>query len=106
MSEVQTRLAGDTSDRKVLRPSASAASRRMSLSSVMPILLTLAAVVVAGLFGWFAWDVYMGRPWTRDGMVRAYVVTVAPEVAGRIVNLPVADNQMVRKGDVLFEIEP
>jgi RND family efflux transporter MFP subunit len=48
----------------------------------------------------------MGSPWTRDGTVRAYVVTMAPEVAGRIVKLPIADNQFVHKGDVLFEIEP
>jgi RND family efflux transporter MFP subunit len=48
----------------------------------------------------------MGAPWTRDGTVRAYVVTMAPEVAGRIVKLPVADNQFVHKGDVLFEIDP
>jgi RND family efflux transporter MFP subunit len=46
-----------------------------------------------------------GAPRTRDGTVRAYVVTTAPEVAGRIVKLSVADNQFVHKGDVLFEIE-
>ena len=45
-------------------------------------------------------------PWTRDGTVRAYVVTMAPEVAGRIVELPVADNQFVYKGDLLLEIDP
>jgi Biotin-lipoyl like len=39
----------------------------------------------------------MGAPWTRDGAVRAYVVTIAPEVDGRIVELPVADNQFVHK---------
>jgi hypothetical protein len=32
-----------------------------------------------------------GAPWTRDGTVRAYAVTMAPEVAGRIIKLPVAD---------------
>src|SRR3981081_389847 len=48
----------------------------------------------------------MGAPWTRDGTVRAYVVTMAPEVAGRIIKLPVADNQFVHKGDELFEIDP
>jgi RND family efflux transporter MFP subunit len=52
------------------------------------------------------WQAYMGAPWTRDGTVRAYVVTMAPEVAGRIVKLPVVDNQFVHKGDVLFEIDP
>ena len=48
----------------------------------------------------------MGAPWTRDGTVRAYVVTMAPEVSGRIVQLPVADNQFVHKGDLLMVIDP
>jgi multidrug resistance efflux pump len=48
----------------------------------------------------------MGAPWTRDGTVRAYVVTLAPEVAGRIVELPVFDNEYVRKGDLLMVIDP
>ncbi|MGC2203225.1 MAG: HlyD family secretion protein, partial [Stellaceae bacterium] len=45
-------------------------------------------------------------PWTRDGTVRAYVVTMAPQVAGQIVELPVADNQFVHKGDLLMVIDP
>ena len=48
----------------------------------------------------------MGTPWTRDGAVRAYVVKVAPQVAGEIVQLPVADNQFVHKGDLLMLIDP
>src|SRR5258706_748006 len=71
-----------------------------------PILITLGTVAVAALLAWATWQVYMGSPWTRDGTVRAYVVTMAPEVAGRIVKLPIADNQFVHKGDVLFEIDP
>jgi RND family efflux transporter MFP subunit len=66
----------------------------------------LAAVAVAGVLGRAMWDAYMGAPWTRDGTVRAYVVTMVPEVAGRIVKLPVADNQLVRKGDLLMVIDP
>jgi multidrug resistance efflux pump len=76
-----------------------------SRMSVAPILITLGTVAVAALIAWAMWQAYMGAPWTRDGTVRAYVVTMAPEVAGRIVKLPVADNQFVHKGDVLFEIE-
>jgi multidrug resistance efflux pump len=72
----------------------------------MPILVTLAAVALAGLLGWAAWNNYMGAPWTRDATVRAYVVTMAPEVTGRIVELPVADNRYVRKGDLLMAIDP
>jgi multidrug resistance efflux pump len=74
--------------------------------SLVPILITLGTVAVAALLSWAMWQAYMGAPWTRDGTVRAYVVTMAPEVAGRIVKLPVADNQFVHKGDVLFEIDP
>jgi len=71
-----------------------------------PFLFTLALVVLAGLLGWAAWDVYMGGPWTRDATVRAYVVTMAPEVTGQIVELPAADNRYVRKGDLLMVIDP
>jgi RND family efflux transporter MFP subunit len=73
---------------------------------VAPILITLGMVAVAAFLAWATWQAYMGAPWTRDGTVRAYVVTMAPEVAGRIVKLSVADNQFVHKGDELFEIDP
>jgi multidrug resistance efflux pump len=73
---------------------------------IVPILITLATTAVAIVLGWAMWNAYMGAPWTRDGTVRNYVVTMAPEVAGRIVELPVRDNQLVQKGDVLLVIEP
>jgi multidrug resistance efflux pump len=71
-----------------------------------PIFITLVTLAVAALLGWAGWEAYMAAPWTRDGTVRVYVVTMAPEVAGRIVEMPVADNQFVHKGDELFEIDP
>ena len=73
---------------------------------ILPVVLTLAVVGLAIWAGQAMWNTYMGTPWTRDGTVRAYVVTMAPEVAGRIVVLPVADNQFVHKGDLLLTIEP
>ena len=73
---------------------------------LVPVLLTLLVVAAAVLLGRAMWDAYMGAPWTRDGTVRAYVVTMAPEVAGRIVELPVVDNQYVHKGDLLMVIDP
>jgi multidrug resistance efflux pump len=83
--------------------SRTAAKRRME---IRPFLITLAAVVLAGLLGWAMWSVYMEAPWTRNATVRAYVVTMAPEVAGRIVELHVVDNKYVRKGDLLLVIDP
>ncbi len=73
---------------------------------ILPLLITLATIAAAVVLGRAMWDAYMGAPWTRDGTVRAYVVTMAPEVAGRIVELPVADNQFVHKGDLLMVIDP
>src|SRR5262245_41769848 len=52
------------------------------------------------------WAAYFEAPWTRDGTVRAYVVTIAPEVAGRIVELPIVDNQFLHRGDPLMRIDP
>ena len=87
------------------RPPESRTATKRSMG-IRPFLITLAAVALAGLLGWAMWGVYMGAPWTRDATVRAYVVTMAPEVAGRIVELPVADNQFVHKGDLLLGIDP
>jgi multidrug resistance efflux pump len=73
---------------------------------IMPVLLTGVAVCAAAVMTWALWQAYMAAPWTRDGQVRAYIVTMAPEVAGRIQALPVADNQFVHKGDGLMVIDP
>ncbi len=73
---------------------------------IIPVLITLATAALAASLGWAMWNAYMGAPWTRDSTVRTYVVTKAPEVAGRVVNLPVVDNQFVHRGDVLMVIDP
>jgi RND family efflux transporter MFP subunit len=75
------------------------------LRRALSLAMTLAAVVVAVVFGRALWRAYVDTPWTRDGTVRAYVVTVAPEVFGRIVDLRVVDNQYVHKGDLLLVID-
>jgi multidrug resistance efflux pump len=73
---------------------------------VVPFVITLAATALAIGAGVLMWEAYIGAPWTRDATVRTYVVTMAPEVAGRIVQLPVKDNQFVHKGDLLLVIDP
>lgn len=68
--------------------------------------LTLIMVLLALLLGWFAWEHYTRAPWTRDARVRADVVTLSADVSGRIVSLRVQDNQYVKRGDLLLEIDP
>jgi RND family efflux transporter MFP subunit len=72
----------------------------------VPVLITIAVVAVAAVLTWMMWNVYMGAPWTRDGRVRVYVVTIAPQIAGTITELPVKDDQFVHKGDLLMQIDP
>jgi multidrug resistance efflux pump len=109
MADVETRAKHDTAAddtmSETVAPRATAAPPRRRWR-VVPLLVTAASVALAAWLGLAAWNVYMGAPWTRDGTVRAYVVTMAPEVAGRIVTLPVADNQFVHKGDLLVQIDP
>lgn len=69
-------------------------------------LLTAAVVAVAVLVVLLKYWDYVLNPWTRDGQVRAEVVQIAPRVSGPIVSLPVKDNQFVKAGDLLFEIDP
>jgi multidrug resistance efflux pump len=73
---------------------------------VAPKLATLTLVVVASLAAYALYLRYTERPWTRDGQVRADIIKVAPRVEGYIVQVAVKDNQFVRKGELLFEIDP
>lgn len=67
--------------------------------------ITAFAVLAALFAGWQLWVHYEVEPWTRDGRVKAYVVQVAPDVSGLVSAVPVHDNQDVKAGDILFEID-
>ena len=62
-------------------------------------LITVAAVLLK------YWD-YVVNTWTRDGQVRADVIQITPRVSGPIVRLAIEDNQLVKAGDLLYEIDP
>ncbi|WP_296661726.1 HlyD family secretion protein [Paraburkholderia sp.] len=78
----------------------------MTIRNIMGFIATAIIFVVALLVGRVLWVHYMDEPWTRDGRVRAEVVNIAPDVSGAVVELPVADNQFVHKGDLLMQIDP
>ena len=70
-------------------------------------IITTGVIVLAAL-GMIAYKYqdYMRYPWTRDGLVRAQVVQIVPRVSGALVRVPIQNNQLVKKGDLLFEIDP
>jgi RND family efflux transporter MFP subunit len=69
-------------------------------------LLTTTVVILAVVAALGIYQRYSTKPWTRDGQVRANIVGIASRVAGPIVQIPICDNQPIKKGDLLFEIDP
>lgn len=78
----------------------------MILKKLFGVLFTLLVVCLALILGRLLWVHYMNDPWTRDGRVRAEVITIAPDVAGLVTEIAVRDNQWVNKGDLLLQIDP
>jgi len=78
----------------------------MTIRNLVGFVATAVIFIVAILIGRVLWVHYMDEPWTRDGRVRAEIVNVAPDVSGAIIDLPVKDNQLVKKGDLLMQIDP
>jgi len=69
-------------------------------------LLTWSIVIIAMVAVLLKYWNYVVNPWTRDGQVRAEVIQITPRVSGPIVALPIEDNQPVKSGDLLFQIDP
>jgi multidrug resistance efflux pump len=87
--------------RKILKALLSG-GRRLLLSArawVLFVLLVIAALVAYYVLS----DRY--TPLTTDAYLQAYVIQVAPRVEGQVVRVCVQENQAVRKGELLFEID-
>ena len=70
---------------------------------IVPTVLIAAAAIVALRF---MWRYYMEDPWTRDAHISADVAQVAPDVSGPVLEVHIRDNAAVRRGDVLFVVDP
>lgn len=75
------------------------------MKKIIKLLLTLAILGTAGFFAYNKYRAYIENPWTRDGQVRTQVIQVTPRVNGMITKIDVVDNQQVKIGDLLFEID-
>ncbi|CAK1991255.1 HlyD family secretion protein [Vibrio crassostreae] len=69
-------------------------------------LITLLLVVAASSVVYSYYQSYSSTPWTRDGQVSAYIVSITPRVTGQVTKVHIEDNSQVAKGDLLFEIDP
>ena len=62
-------------------------------------------LLVASFFGW-EWFASGRAVDTTNAYVKADRVMISAQVAGRVVEVAVAQNQEVRKGDLLFKLDP
>ena len=69
------------------------------------VLAGVAAIVVAaiGIHFWRSWSKWAS---TDDAFIESRVVQVGPSIAGRVLSVPVSDNQHVAAGQTLVEIDP
>lgn len=67
--------------------------------------ITVAIVVLATIAVFKVWVFYTESPWTRDAKFTADVVAISPDVSGLLSEVPVVDNQLVKKGQVLMVID-
>jgi len=82
--------------------SARHASWAHTLGRTLSGILVLAALVLA----WFIYKLYYANPRTDDAYVHANTASLAAHVSGQIMKLPINDNQRVKKGDLLFIVDP
>lgn len=105
MSETPPTPPGETDAPPAAPPANPASGNRLwakIIAQIVSILVLVGAVVVVLK----VWQAMEQHPRTDDATVRANVVGIAPRVGGQISKLNVEDNQEVRQGDVLFEIDP
>src|SRR5256886_13719449 len=78
------------------------AEQRKFIRKIVSLIIVASAVIIT----LYVWGIIERHPRTDDATARANVVGIAPRVSGQIIKLNVQDNQAVKEGAVLFEIDP
>ena len=89
------------------RPAAARTDVEVARTATSPARRWTLIVLAVGL-GLVTYNLIADRltPYTSDATVQAYLVHIAPEVAGQVVEVGVTDNQRVAAGDLLFRLDP
>ena len=84
-------------------PEAVSAKRKKSNLRRLIALVVLAVAVIGGATYWW---LNRGLVSTDDAFVDGNAVTLSPQVGGKVLRLLIDDNQPVKAGDLLLEIDP
>jgi membrane fusion protein (multidrug efflux system) len=77
--------------------------RRRNKSAIALMAVVAAAAVVVAVLWWWRAQAYES---TDDAFIAGHVSAVSPQVAGRVLDVLVTDNQQVETGDVLVKLDP
>src|SRR5207244_672319 len=81
--------------------------KKRSLFQRPGVIVAVAALAILGIaYGAFAMFHSFTHESTDDAFIDVHFVSVAPKIAGHVAAVHVDDNQLVKKGDVLVEIDP
>ncbi len=75
------------------------------MKKLLSLALTGALLLLAAVLAFREYAGFLEKPWTRDGQVQADIILIAPRITGPVQSVHVRNNQMVKAGDLLFELE-
>ncbi len=89
---------------ELVTPSGASVEPPRGLRRHQRLIVLVAVLVLAALF--FLWLYYRNRVSTDDAQINGHLQPIAPRVPGTVVEIDVRENQYVRKGQVLFRLDP
>ncbi len=76
------------------------------MSKLLKIFIALVTILLIILAISFYWQYQKYHPSTDDAYVQANIIQIAPQISGQVDHIYVANNHSVKKGDLLFSIDP
>jgi membrane fusion protein, multidrug efflux system len=96
----------ETAPPKPVEPSAQPLRKNDAWRKIAGQIISLVVLFGAVVLVLWVWSITERHPRTDDAVARADVVEIVPQVSGHIIKLNVQDNEEVKDGDVLIEIDP
>src|SRR6266404_1692670 len=97
----------DNRSERVEAEDSSGKEKKQSLFRRPSVIIAAAALAIAGIgYGAFAMFHSFTHESTDDAFVDAHILLTAPKIAGRVATVHINDNQDVKNGDLLVEIDP
>jgi membrane fusion protein, multidrug efflux system len=71
-----------------------------------PLLILTTVLIIAGIIGATLWLLTRGSETTDDAFIDGHIINVSPRISAEVIAVHFTDNQEVKKGDLLVELDP